>query len=100
MTVHSREIREALAEDAEQIVNAVKEALEDTPPELSADIYDLGIMLTGGGAMLAGLPALISENTGLRVTVAKRPVESVCRGIGRVIESTGIYSGAVRFRQR
>lgn len=100
MTVHSREIREALVEDAEQIVNAVKEALEDTPPELSADIYDLGIMLTGGGAMLAGLPALISENTGLRVTVAKRPVESVCRGIGRVIESTGIYSGAVRFRQR
>lgn len=100
MTVSSREICEALSDDADQIVNAVKEALEDTPPELSADIFDLGIMITGGGALLGGLPALISENTGLRVTVAKRPIESVCRGIGRVIESTGIYSGAVRFRQR
>ncbi len=100
MTVSSREIREALMPGVEQILDTVTGALEDTPPELSADIFDFGIMLSGGGALLGGLPELISDRTGLRVTVAKRPVESVCRGIGRVIESTGLYSGAVKFRQR
>ena len=98
--ITAEEVREALLDTVNQILDAIRATLEKTPPELSADIFDFGIMLTGGGALLAGLPALISENTGLRVTVAKRPIESVCRGIGRVIESTGIYSGAVRFRQR
>ena len=100
VTVSSREIRAALEEPIQQIIDAIHQALEDTPPELSADIYDYGIMLTGGGAMLGGLAARISESTGIRVTVAKRPLESVCLGIGRVIESTGSLAGAVKFRQK
>lgn len=100
MTVGTAEVREAMSEDAEKIINAIKEALESTPPELSADIYDFGIMLTGGGALLAGLPALITETLGVRVTVAKAPLESVCLGIGRVIESSGALAGAVKYRQR
>ncbi len=98
--VSSRELREAMAEPIDRIVEAIMQALEDTPPELSADIFDLGIMLSGGGALLRGLPTLISERTGVRVTVAKSPLESVCLGIGRVIESSGTYSDAVRFRQK
>ena len=96
----SREIRAALEEPIQQIIEAIHQALEDTPPELSADIYDYGIMLTGGGALLGGLAARISESTGIRVTVAKRPLESVCLGIGRVIESSGAFAGAVKFRQK
>lgn len=100
LTVTSREIREALREQAAQIIEAIRLALEDTPPELSADIYDYGIMLTGGGAFIGGLPALITESTGVRVTVSKNPLESVCLGIGRVLESSGTLADAVRFRQR
>ena len=70
------------------------------PPELSADIYDFGIMLTGGGALLGGLAELITDATGIRVTVAKKPLESVCLGIGRVIESSGALADAVKFRQK
>ncbi len=100
LIVTSREIRHAMLEPLREIVTSVKSALEDTPPELSADIFDLGMMITGGGTLLRGLPTLISEYTGVRVTVAKHPLESVCLGIGRVIESSGAYSDAVRFRQK
>ncbi len=98
--VSSAGIREALSDKVEQIIDTIKATLEDTPPELSADIYDFGIMLAGGGAMLGGLPTLISERTGIRVTVAKRPLEAVCLGIGRVIESSGAIGGALRSRSR
>ena len=100
LTISSAAIREALAEKVEDIIETIKRTLEDTPPELSADIYDFGIMLAGGGAMLGGLPTLISERTGLRVTVAKRPLECVCLGIGRVIESSGAIGGALKTRSR
>lgn len=100
LIVSSAEIREALHGKAIQIVKAIKSTLESTPPELSADIYDLGIMLTGGGAMLGGLANLITDATGIRVTVAKKPLESVCLGIGRVIESSGALADAVKFRQK
>lgn len=98
--VSSAAIREALSDKVEEIIATIKETLEDTPPELSADIYDLGIMLAGGGAMLGGLATLISERTGIRVTIAKRPLEAVCLGIGRVIESSGSIGGALRSRTR
>ncbi|MBQ8388565.1 MAG: rod shape-determining protein [Clostridia bacterium] len=100
LTVTSGEIREALSERVEQIIETIKDTLEDTPPELSADIYDFGIMMAGGGAMLGGLPLLISERTGIRVTVAKSPLESVCLGIGRVIESPGGIGSVLRQRTR
>ena len=98
--VTTEEVRTALAEPLAEIISMVKMTLEETPPELSADIYDYGIMLTGGGALLGGLAARISESTGIRVTIAKRPLESVCLGIGRVIESSGAFAGAVKFRQK
>ena len=81
------------------IVESIRTTLENTPPELAADIYDTGIMLSGGGAMLAGLPLLISRITGIRTVVAKSPIDSVVTGIGRIIESDGI-SAAARFRSR
>ncbi len=98
--VTTAEIRTAMSGKVSQIIAAIKTALEETPPELSADIFDFGIMLTGGGALLGGLPQLITENTGIRVTVAKNPLESVCLGIGRVIESSGALGGAVKYRQK
>jgi len=98
--VTSAEIRAAMSSKVKQIIASIKKALEETPPELSADIFDYGITLTGGGALLGGLPQLITEHTGIRVTVAKNPLESVCLGIGRVIESSGALGGAVKYRQK
>ena len=100
LVVSTPEIREAMKDPIEQIIDTVRSCLEDTPPELAADILDFGIMMTGGGALLCGLPTLIAERTGVRVTVAKSPLESVCRGIGRVIESAESYADAVHFRQK
>jgi rod shape-determining protein MreB len=77
---------EALNEPASQIVEAVKVALEATPPELASDIADKGIMLTGGGALLRGLDTWISDATGLPVTVADDPLSCVALGCGRVLE--------------
>ncbi len=98
--VSSGEIREATASAVDQIVLCIKHTLEQTPPELSSDLYDFGIMLTGGGAMLPGLAALIHERTGVRVFVAKRPLESVCGGILRVINSEESMEGLLRYRER
>ena len=97
--VSSAEIREAMEDQVQHIVESIRTTLENTPPELAADIYDTGIMLSGGGAMLAGLPLLISRITGIRTVVAKSPIDSVVTGIGRIIESDGI-SAAARFRSR
>ncbi len=98
MTINSAQVREAMREQIEQIIDTIRLALENTPPELSADIFDFGIMLAGGGALLGGLPALITERTGVRVTVAKRPLDSVALGIGRIIE--GNYTGVIKYRAR
>ena len=98
MTMTSAHMRAAMRPQVEQIIETVCSALEATPPELSADIYDFGIMLAGGGALLGGLAALLSDRTGVRVTVAKRPLDSVALGIGRVIE--GGMNGVVNYRAR
>ena len=87
ITVQSAEIREAITEQLELIAASVKAALEDTPPELSADIFDTGIMLTGGCSLMPGLPQLLEESTGIRVRLAKHPFDSVCIGIGRCVET-------------
>lgn len=86
VTVNSNEIRDALSEPLDQIVNAVKTSLEATPPELSADIVDKGIMLTGGGALLKNLDMLLREETGLPVMVAEDPISSVVLGAGRILD--------------
>jgi rod shape-determining protein MreB len=84
--VSERQAAEALAEPVSHIIEAVKVALEATPPELAADIADKGIMLTGGGALLRGLDAEIRDHTGLPVQVAEDPLSCVAIGCGRVLE--------------
>lgn len=84
--VNSEEIRDALAEPVSAIVDAIKTALERTPPELAADIVDNGIILAGGGAMLANLDILIKEKTGLPVALAEDPLTCVVRGCGKVLQ--------------
>ena len=80
-------IAESLAEPVEQIVEAVKNALEATPPELAADIVDKGIMLTGGGALLRNLDTELRNRTGLPVSIADEPLSCVVRGSGTVVEN-------------
>ena len=98
--VSSGEIREAVAASADQIIQVIKQTFEQTPPELSSDLYDFGIMLTGGGALLPGFGRLIFERTGMRVRMAKRPMESVCGGLLRVINSEGDLEDLLRYRER
>ena len=90
--VSSVEIREALSEPVNAIVDAVKLSLERTPPELSADILDRGIMLTGGGASLKGLDERLRLETSLPVHVAEDPLTAVVRGVGKVLERMDEYS--------
>jgi rod shape-determining protein MreB len=85
LTVTDAEIREALQEPVSIIVNAVRVALERTPPELSADIVDRGIVLTGGGSLLRNLDRLLREETGLPVSVAEDPLSSVVLGTGKML---------------
>ncbi|HLA77840.1 MAG TPA: rod shape-determining protein [Vicinamibacteria bacterium] len=85
LTITDAEIREALAEPISVIVNAVRVALERTPPELSADIVDRGIVLTGGGSLLKNLDKLLREETGLPVSVAEDPLSSVVLGTGKML---------------
>ncbi len=86
ITIGSEEIREALSESIYKVVDAVKETLERTPPELSADIIDHGITLSGGGALLRGLDQLISNETGIDVHVAETPLDCVALGSGAVLD--------------
>ena len=98
LSVESAEIREAMAEDVGHILDAVRATLESTPPELSSDIYDTGIMMTGGGAMIPGLALLLSRMTGIRVMVSKNPLDAVAVGIGKVIDAE--MSGVVTYRNK
>jgi len=84
--VNSDEIRESLTEPINQIVEAVLLALEKTPPELAADIVDKGIVLTGGGALLANLDVLLREETGLPVMVSDDPISAVVLGSGKTLD--------------
>jgi rod shape-determining protein MreB len=85
LTIEDAEIREALSECVDTIVNAIRVALERTPPELSADISDRGIVLTGGGALLKNLDKRIREETGLPVSIADDPLASVVLGTGKML---------------
>lgn len=85
-TLNSNEILEAMQEPLSGIVGAVKTALEQTPPELGADVAERGIVLTGGGALLKGIDRLLMEETGLPVVIAEDPLTCVARGGGRALE--------------
>ena len=86
LEVSSKDIREAIAEPINAIVDSVRIALERTPPELAADIVDKGIVLSGGGALLKNLDLLIKEVTRLPVIVAENPTTAVVEGAGRVLD--------------
>lgn len=85
------EVHEALLETIANIVDVVRVALENTPPELSSDLVDRGIMMAGGGSLLRGLDRLLSKETGLPVKVAEDPLFCVVRGAGKVIEELDFY---------
>ena len=90
LTIDSDEIRKAISEQVETITETVRIALEQTPPELAADIVDRGMVLTGGGAMLRGLDRLISEETKLPVIIAEKPIDCVVLGAGKALEELDI----------
>jgi len=90
LSIDSEEIRVAIAEQIDAIVETVKIALEQTPPELSADIVDKGIVLTGGGALLQNLDKLLREETSLPITVTEDPLSTVALGSGKALDSIEI----------
>jgi rod shape-determining protein MreB len=92
MKLSSVQVRESLSETIDAIVEAVRQSLERTPPELSSDILDRGIILTGGGALLRGLDRRLRQETNLPVNVADDPLTCVVRGTGRVLENMPMYS--------
>jgi rod shape-determining protein MreB len=97
--ITTEEIREAIQEPVSEIISMVKQTLEETPPELSADIFDFGIVMVGGGSLLPGIDEAISRRTGVRVIKAKRPVDSVCEGLGKMLQSNrGDFSEFVRYK--
>lgn len=89
--ITSKDVREAIAESVNTIVESITKSLEQTPPELSADILDRGIMLTGGGALLKNLDKLITETTDLPVHIAEDPLTAVVRGTGAILEDLDYY---------
>jgi rod shape-determining protein MreB len=93
ITVTSDEVAEALADPVNSIVETVKITLERCPPELSADIMDRGIVLTGGGALLRNLDRLLAAETGMPVIVADHPLDCVAIGTGRALENLHLFTG-------
>ncbi len=92
VTIHEDEIIEAISESVGVIVDTIKVALENTPPELASDIVDRGIVLAGGGALLRGLDVLLRQETGLPVIVADDPLCAVVKGVGKVLDDLDILS--------
>ena len=95
-----QEIREALVDSIVAILDAIRSTLEKTPPELSADIIDKGITLTGGGAMLKGLDRLITIETGMPVHIAENPLDCVALGAGRILEVNYKHNEAVSMDEK
>ncbi len=92
MTITSEEIRDALTEPVSRIVEAVRDTLGNCEPELAADLVDRGIVLSGGSSLLRGLDKLISQETGLPVTLADDPLSAVAEGTGVVMNELDLLS--------
>lgn len=92
LKISSVQVREALSETLDMVVEAVRQALERTPPELASDILERGIILTGGGALLRGFDKRLRQETNLAVNIAEDPLTCVVRGTGRVLENFDAYS--------
>ena len=93
LEIDSVEVREALQEPINQIVDEIKRTLGQTPPELAADIVERGIVMAGGGSLLKGLPKLIAKETGVPVILAERPLECVAIGSGKYWETMKSQDG-------
>jgi rod shape-determining protein MreB len=100
LSISSIEIRDALREPINAVVDSIKLTLERTPPELSSDIMERGIMLTGGGALLKGFDRLISEETGIPVFIAENPLDCVALGTGKVLEEIDTLSSVLLSSRR
>jgi rod shape-determining protein MreB len=92
MKISSVQVREALSEPVDAIIEAARQALEETPPELAADILDKGIVVTGGGALLKGMDKRLREETNLAINIAEDPLTCVVRGTGKVLEEMTRFS--------
>ena len=92
VNITEEDTAEALNDIMKEMVGAIKDALENTPPELSADLVDMGLTLTGGGALLKNIDKLISQDTGLPVTIADDPLSCVAVGTGRALENEELFS--------
>ncbi len=91
MVIKAEEVREAIQEPITAIVDAVKLSLENTPPELAADIVDRGIVLTGGGALLRGFDILLREETNLPINLVEDPLTAVVLGTGKILDEPESY---------
>ena len=99
ITLCSEEVEEALRESAYIIVHTAKSVLEQTPPELSADISDRGIYMTGGGCLIDGLDKLLQERTGINVMVAQDSVSCVALGTGKALDNLDVLDGKKRLKK-
>ncbi|MDD3733174.1 MAG: rod shape-determining protein MreB, partial [candidate division Zixibacteria bacterium] len=100
LKISSVQVREALSETLDIVVEAVRQALERTPPELASDILERGIILTGGGALLRGLDKRLRQETNLPVNIADDPLTCVVRGTGKVIEDFANYTKVLERSRR
>lgn len=93
--VSSNEITEALQDELREVINAIKKVLQETPPELAADIMDKGTILSGGGALLNNLDQLITKTIGVPCYVAENPLQCVARGTGQVLDNLDVYKRTI-----
>nr|MBQ5811620.1 rod shape-determining protein [Clostridia bacterium] len=100
IAISSAEVREAMSDQIEQILDCIRSVLEKTPPELCADIYDKGIILTGGCANLRGLAGLLQQITGIRVITTEKPLQCSAIGLGKFIESPEKYPYLTQYKAR
>ena len=100
LTITSQEVREAMAEPVQVIVESIRITLERCPPELSADLVERGIVLAGGGALLRGLDKMLAEETGLPVHVAEAPLSAVAEGTGKVLQEFEYMKTAAESERR
>jgi rod shape-determining protein MreB len=97
--VSANEICEAISETLTEIIQVIKTVLRDTPPELSADVMDKGMVLSGGGALLRNFPELIAQSTGVPCTMAEDPLTCVAKGTGVVLENLDIYKKSIMMKK-
>jgi len=95
VNISSNEVAEAISEPLEEIINAIKQVLRDTPPELSADIMDKGMIISGGGALLRNIDILVSQSTGVPCFIADNPLVCVAKGTGIVLDNLDFYKRSI-----